>query len=74
MLPRFDDVIDSLRGANYFHKLDLRQNWQVPIAENDKHKTAFSVGTHINSMSMGLVNTSSSFQRVMEKCMGDINV
>ena len=45
MLPRFDDVVDNLSGAQYFSKLDLRSGyWQVPLAEKDKAKTAFSVG------------------------------
>ena len=45
MLPRFDDIIDSLSGAKFFSKLDLRSGyWQVELEEEDKHKTAFSVG------------------------------
>jgi hypothetical protein len=45
MLPRFDDVIDTLYGAKFFSKLDLRSGyWQVEIDEKDKHKTAFLVG------------------------------
>lgn len=46
MLPRFDDVIDTLSSAKYFSKLDLRSGyWQVEIheEEKDKHKTVFPV-------------------------------
>ena len=44
-LPRIDDTIDSLIGAKFFSKLDLCSGyWQVEIKEEDKHKTAFSVG------------------------------
>jgi hypothetical protein len=42
ILLRFDDFIDTLGGAKYFSKLDLRSRyWQVEIAENDKHETVF---------------------------------
>lgn len=79
MLPRFDDVIDTLYGAKFFSKLDLRSGyWQVEIEEKDRHKTAFSVGNlgfyECNRMSFGLTNAPATFQRLMEKCMGDMHL
>ena len=79
MLPRFDDVVDNLSGAQYFSKLDLRSGyWQVPLAEKDKAKTAFSVGNlgfyECNRMGFGLTNAPATFQRLMEKCMGDMHL
>lgn len=79
MLPRFDDIVDTLSGAKYFSKLDLRSGyWQVEIAEKDKHKTAFSVGNigfyECNRMCFGLTNAPATFQRLMEKCMGEIHL
>ena len=42
-LPRSDDCIDSLAGAKVFTLLDtLWGYWQVPIAEEDREKTAFT--------------------------------
>ena len=43
-LPNVDELIDKCQGAKYFTQLDLAAgNWCVPIAEEDRHKTAFSV-------------------------------
>ena len=41
-LPRIRQTIDALQGAGYFSSLDLASGyWQVPVAEKDRHKTAF---------------------------------
>jgi hypothetical protein len=42
-LPRIDDTIDTLSGAKYFSTADLKSGYyQTPVAEKDRHKTAFS--------------------------------
>ena len=52
--------------------------WQVPLAEQDKPKTAFSVGNlgfyECNRMGVGLTNAPATFQRLMEKCMGSMHL
>lgn len=78
-LPRINDTLDTLIGAKYFSKLDLHSGfWQVEIAEEDKHKTAFSLGPlgfwECNRMAFGLTNAPSTFQRLMETCMGELNL
>ena len=78
-LPRIEETIDTLSGSKYFSKLDLRSGyWQVGIKEADKHKTAFSVGPlgffECNRMAFGLCNAPASFQRLMERCMGELHL
>ena len=78
-LPCIDDTMDTLMGARYFSKLDLRSGyWQVEIKEEDKEKTAFTVGNlgfyECNRMAFGLTNAPATFQRLMERCMGELNL
>ena len=41
-LPRIGQTIDALQGAGFFSSLDLASGyWQVPVAREDRHKTAF---------------------------------
>ena len=77
-LPRIDDTIDTHLGSKFFSKLDLRSGyWQFEIKEEDKHKTAFSVGNlgfyECNRMAFGLTNAPATFQRLMERTMGELN-
>ncbi|MGL6195104.1 MAG: reverse transcriptase domain-containing protein, partial [Thermoguttaceae bacterium] len=68
-IPRLDDTIDSLKHANFFSKIDLKNGyWHVPINELDKKKTAFRshIGLYeFNVMPFGLTNAPSTFQHIM---------
>jgi hypothetical protein len=43
LMPRFDDLLDEIGQSHYITTLDLEKGyWQVPVAERDKPKTAFT--------------------------------
>ena len=76
-LPRIEETMEHLYGAKFFSCLDLKSGyWQVEVDEADKEKTAFTLGTlgffEWNSMPFGLTNSPATFQRLMQRCLGDL--
>lgn len=73
-LPRIDHALDTLGGSRYFCTLDLMSGyWQLPLAEKDREKTAFSVPRRghfqFKVMPFGLCNAPASFERLMERVL-----
>ena len=61
MIPRVNDLLDTLSGQQYFTTLDLASGyWQVKVTEVSKEKAAFVIpgGKHLefNRMRFGLPN------------------
>ena len=77
-LPRIEEILDSLGGAKYFSVLDMKSGYhQIEIEESHKPRTAFTVGClgfwEFNRLAFCLVNSSATYQRVMENCLGELN-
>jgi hypothetical protein len=78
-MPRIDETLEALAGAQWFTTLDLRSGyWQVEMEETHKERTAFTVG-HLgffecHRMPFGLTGAPATFQHLMETVMGDLNM
>uniref|UniRef100_A0A3B3H990 Gypsy retrotransposon integrase-like protein 1 n=1 Tax=Oryzias latipes TaxID=8090 RepID=A0A3B3H990_ORYLA len=77
-LPNLEETFSALTGSKWFSVLDLKSGYyQIEVDEVDKQKTAFVCPLgfwEFNRMPQGITNAPSTFQRLMEKCMGDINL
>ena len=77
-MPRVDECIDALEGAQWFSCIDLQHGyWQIPLRQQDWEKTAFS--THMGLFEftrtpMGVSNAPATFQRIMEMALNGMDM
>ena len=79
LLPHIRETLESLAGAAHFSTFDMNSGfWQVPMDEESKQYTAFTLGSmglyECESMPFGLCNTLPTFQRLMQNCLGELNL
>ena len=78
-LPCIDETLDCLGGATIFTSLDLKSGyWQVKLDEESKPLTAFTVGPlgfyECERMPFSLTNAPTTFQHLMEGCLGELHL
>ncbi len=76
-LPLITTCLDKMAGSQYFTSMDVVSAfWQVPVAECDVHKTGFCTpfgNFEWVRMPFGLINASSTFQRLMDRVLAGCN-
>ena len=78
-LPRIDHMLELLIGSEWFCTLDLKSGyWQVELTDEAKSLTAFTCGPlgfyECEKMPFSASNAPATFQRLMENCLGDLNL
>ena len=75
-IPRIDDSLDALAGADFFSTLDLANGyWQVEVEPKDREKTAFTTTQGLfefKVMPFGLCNGPGTFQRLMDTTLAGL--
>ncbi|XP_033112261.1 uncharacterized protein LOC117113126 [Anneissia japonica] len=73
VMPRIDEIIDDVTEATYISTFDITKGfYQVPLDDKSKHKSAFITPFEqfcYNVLPFGLQNSSSTFQRLMDKVL-----
>ena len=73
------ETMESMVGAWFFFSMDLKSGfWQVRMSEKSQQYTAFTVGSlgiyEFLRMLYGLCNAPAMFQRLMQNCLGELNL
>ena len=78
-LPHIQETLESLEGSHIFSSFDFKLSfWQVEMDETSKQYTAFTVGLlgffECEQMPFRLCNAPATFQWLMQKCLGELNL
>ena len=78
-LPRMQETMECMVGTQLFSSMDLKSGfWQVKMSEGSRQYTAFTVGSlgvyEFLRMLYGLCNAPAMFQRLMQNCLGELNL
>ena len=78
-LPHIQEAIESLVGVGYFSCLDLKAGfWQIAMDKALKQYTAFTLGNlgffNCEHMPFCLCHAPATFQRLMQNCLGKLNL
>ena len=78
-LPQMQETMECMVGTWLFLSMDLKSGfWQVKMSEESQQYTAFTVGSlgvyEFLRMPYGLCNTPATFQRLMQNCLGELNL
>ena len=78
-LPQMQETMESMVGTRFFSTMDLKSGfWQVKMAKDSQQYTTFMVGSmgvyEFLRMLYGLYNAPATFQRLMQNCLGKLNL
>ena len=78
-LLQMQETMESMVGTRFFSTMDLKSGfWQVKMAKDSQQYTAFTVGSmgvyEFLRMLYGLCNAPVTFQRLMQNCLGELNL
>ena len=79
LLPHICETLKSLTGAAHYLTFDMNSGfWLVPMDEESKQYTAFTLGSmglyECESMPFGLCNAPPTLQRLMQNCLDELNL